>query len=139
MNDDLLAHCDVTPAVVARVKKNQEADLVKSLAIFRSSGAALRLDGVTALIVDDGLATGATARVACEVARARGARRVVLAVPVAPKEFADYFDGADDMVVVDTPTPFYGVGAHYETFDHTSNDEVMSLLEASRRSARRGG
>ena len=87
------------------------------------------VDGRTVVIVDDGLATGATARVAVQVVRAMGARRIVLAVPVAPPEAVPELEAeADRFVTVVTPSPFFGVGQWYEDFGQTSDDEVAALL-----------
>ena len=127
-NDELLAHLDVSDEDVLRVEAHQQGVLAKRLALFRSGRPEVSLAGKIALIVDDGLATGATARAACLVARAKGATRVVLAVPVAPREESVSFPGADQIVVVSTPEPFIGVGRHYEVFDQTSDEDVVSLL-----------
>jgi putative phosphoribosyl transferase len=81
------------------------------------------------VIVDDGIATGSTARAACQVARARGAARVVLAVPVAPRDWTRRLAGcADELVSVATPEPFAAVGQFYADFSQTSDDEVVSCL-----------
>jgi putative phosphoribosyl transferase len=132
MNDDLLPHLDVSPEDVARVRAHEQVVLERRLDLFRSGREQISLDGVTALIVDDGIATGATASVACLVARARGAARVVLAVPVAPVDIPDNVGGADEVVVVVTPDPFIGVGMHYAVFDQTTDEEVVSLLNQQR-------
>ena len=84
MNEDLLPLIGVSPQDVARVTAREQEILASRLALFRSGRVQTSLEGVTALIVDDGVATGATASVACQVARAKGAGRVVLATPVAP-------------------------------------------------------
>jgi len=131
MNDAVLEHLRMSVGDIARVDKEQQRVLAERLATFRSGKPEVSLTGRTALIVDDGLATGATARVACQVARARGAARVVLAVPVAPVEEAAYFPDADEIVVVATPDPFFGVGMHYEVFDQTTDEEVVRLLRDS--------
>jgi putative phosphoribosyl transferase len=86
------------------------------------------LTGRTALIVDDGLATGATATVACQIARELGAAKVVLAVPVAPRELLHGFP-ADEVIAVETPYPFHAVGMHYRDFGATSDAEVQQILE----------
>jgi putative phosphoribosyl transferase len=89
-----------------------------------------------AVIVDDGLATGSTARAACQVARHLGARKVVLAVPVALAEALDHFPEADVVVAAATPDPFLAVGYHYRDFRPTTDEEVVvALEEASRRTA----
>jgi putative phosphoribosyl transferase len=79
--------------------------------------------------VDDGIATGSTARAACQVARARGAKRVVLAAPVAPKEWTRRLgDAADEYVCVATPEPFFAIGAFYGDFSPTSEEDVVDCL-----------
>jgi putative phosphoribosyl transferase len=84
------------------------------------------------VVVDDGIATGGTARAALEVARAHGARRVVLAVPVAARESVQELAGvADEVVVLATPFPFYAVGEWYTQFSPTPDDDVVRLLEAN--------
>jgi putative phosphoribosyl transferase len=91
--------------------------------------------GRTALVVDDGVATGSTARAACQVVREQGARFVVLATPVAPPEVYGRFRGvADDVVCVATPADFLGVGQFYRDFAATPDEEVTSLLHAARMS-----
>ena len=82
------------------------------------------------MVVDDGIATGSTARAACQVARAHGAARVVLAVPVAPPDWPARIAGdADEMVCVDTPEPFFAIGQFYADFSQTTDEEVVACLE----------
>jgi putative phosphoribosyl transferase len=85
------------------------------------------------VVVDDGIATGSTARVACEVARRLGAARVVLAVPVAPAGTTAEELSADELVCCATPLGFSAVGHHYRDFSPTSDDEVVALLDEARR------
>jgi putative phosphoribosyl transferase len=132
MNDELLRYLPVSEADIARVEAEQNAVLTTRLSLFRSGRPEVSLAGATVIIVDDGLATGSTARVACEVARARGASRVVLAVPVAPVDVNSESVGADRFVVVETPEPFFGVGAHYNDFHQTTDTQVVELLEVTR-------
>ena len=91
------------------------------------------MKGRIAVIVDDGIATGATAQAACEVARAEGAGRVVLAIPIGAtdtaKQFAQY---ADEVVCLHTPVPYFAVGQGYRNFAQTSDDEVVALLNSAR-------
>jgi putative phosphoribosyl transferase len=85
------------------------------------------LKGREAIIVDDGIATGATARAACAVARDAGASRIVVAVPVAPRGAADVFEEvADGFVCVWTPERFFAVGEFYEDFAPVTEDEVVA-------------
>ena len=131
-NQALADSLGVTAAQVAEVEAREHQELDTRLALFRQGRPKLELSGKVALIVDDGLATGSTARVACTVARARGASRVVLAVPVAPADEAESFDAADEIVVADSTDRFFGVGAHYRDFSQTTNEEVVELLSSGR-------
>lgn len=89
------------------------------------------LAGRTAIVVDDGIATGSTARAACAVARRRGATHVILAVPVAPAEWAGNFrDIADECICVHEPLHFMGVGQFYDVFEQLSDDDVDEMLAA---------
>ena len=85
------------------------------------------------MIVDDGVATGATAKAACQVARAHGASRVVLAAPIGAVDIAERFAGyADDVVCLVRPELFFGVGQGYRNFSQTSDEEVIALLDRAR-------
>jgi putative phosphoribosyl transferase len=91
------------------------------------------LEGRVAVVVDDGIATGATAVVAARWARDRGASRVVLAAPVAPASVAAALhEAADDVVVLASPRPFVAVGRWYARFEQTSDEEVLAVLAAAR-------
>jgi putative phosphoribosyl transferase len=102
---------------------------------FRRGEPRLDLHGKVAIIVDDGIATGATARVACQVARHLGADRVVLAVPAAPAATIEELSAgheADEVVCASTPRMFRAVGRHYLDFTPTTDDEVSVLLARAR-------
>jgi putative phosphoribosyl transferase len=89
--------------------------------------------GRTVIIVDDGIATGSTARAACRVAHAQGAARVVLAAPVAPRESLESLrHDADEVVCVETPEYLFAIGQWYADFSQTPDDEVVALLERAR-------
>ncbi len=130
LNDEVLAVARVSDEELAAVQAAERGELERRARRFRGARPRLDLAGRTALVVDDGVATGSTARAACRVARAHGASRVVLAVPVAPVDTPDRFaDAVDDVVVVATPEPFFAVGQHYDDFSQTTDDEVVGLLE----------
>jgi len=113
--------------------RRHELRRLSELAELRAGRARVPLDGRTVLVVDDGVATGSTARAACEVVRAHGARTVVLATPVAPPEVYARFRGvADDVVCVLTPVAFQGVGQFYRDFAATTDAEVTRLLHSAR-------
>ena len=91
------------------------------------------------MVVDDGIATGSTARAACQVARAHGAARVVLAVPVAPPRWqARMGDVADELVCVATPRSFFAIGQFYADFSPTTDEEVTGLPGPRRRARSHG-
>lgn len=121
----------VSDAELADVERLERATLEARSARFRHGRDRIDLTGRTAVIVDDGIATGSTARAACEVARRLGATRVVLAVPVGPKDTVEGFTEADEVVCVSAPSQFLAVGYHYRDFSPTSEDEVIVLLDAA--------
>jgi putative phosphoribosyl transferase len=113
------------------VERRERRELDRRSELFRAARPAVSLEGRVVIVVDDGIATGSTARAACQVARAHGAARVVLAVPVAPRHWHESApDVADEFVVVDTPRDFHAVGEFYRNFDQTSDAEVLALLRA---------
>lgn len=129
INDDVVRQARVTDAEIEQVEARERVELERQAARFRGERSRVPLEGRTALVVDDGLATGATARAACLVARAQGASRVVLAVPVAPRGWESSSAGAaDELIAVDTPRRFAAVGHHYDDFTPTSDDEVVDCL-----------
>jgi putative phosphoribosyl transferase len=114
-----------------QVVADESAELDRRVRLLRGSHAAEALGGRTAVIVDDGIATGATAAAACQVARARGAAAVVVAAPVAaPEAVADLERIADEVVVLETPANFMAVGAWYDDFAQTTDAEVTAILTA---------
>ena len=132
LNDDLVRLARVTPAEIAAVEARERREVERRANLYRRGRPMIPLVGRTVIVVDDGIATGGTARAALEVARAHGARRVVLAVPVAPREsVAEMAAIADEVVALETPTPFYAVGEWYADFSQTPDDEVVSLLQAA--------
>lgn len=130
VNDEVVELAHVTPAQLAVVERQERPELERGARRFRGARTRVDLTGRTALIVDDGIATGSTARAACQVARAHGAAKVVLAAPVAPADVASRFKGdADELIVVATPERFFGVAQFYADFSQTSDEEVVDLLD----------
>ncbi|WP_413247820.1 phosphoribosyltransferase family protein [Sinomonas flava] len=133
LDDRVRSLSGVTERELALVEAREREVLEKRVAQIRAVRAPEDLHGKTAVIVDDGIATGSTARVACRVARALGAERVVLAVPVGPKDTVGDFPEADEVVCLTTPSPFRAVGRFYSDFSATEDDEVLHLLDAAAR------
>lgn len=130
---DLISRARISSHDVDAVERRERSVLDARVARFRRGRERVDLTGRIAVVVDDGVATGSTARVACEVARHLGAAQVVLAVPVAPIETVEGMAGFDEVVCVSTPRPFVAVGQHYRDFAPTSDDEVVALLDAAGR------
>ncbi len=129
LNDGVLRMVRLNPQHLAEIEAAERLELDRRLRVFRGDRPAVRVRGRTAIVVDDGAATGATARVACAVARSHGAIRVVLALPVAaPSAVADLRGEADEVIVVATPEAFFAIGEFYDDFDQTTDDEVVSVL-----------
>ncbi|NLU78080.1 phosphoribosyltransferase [Micromonospora sp. HNM0581] len=122
-----LSHDDITD-----VQRREQAELDRREQLYRAGRPALSLAGCTAVIVDDGLATGATARAAVQVARRLGARRVVVAVPVGAQEAYEMLAAeADQVICAQRPPAFTAVGAYYDDFHEVSDDEVTEALTAT--------
>ena len=130
INPEVVAITHVTDAEIATVERRERAELDRRARRFRGDRPRTPLAGRTAVIIDDGIATGSTARAACQVARAQGAARVVLAVPVAPPSACTALAAdADEVICLETPGHFLAIGEWYRDFSQTSDREVVSLLQ----------
>jgi putative phosphoribosyl transferase len=133
LNRDLIRIASVTDAQLAHVIATEQAELERRERLYRGDRPFPDLRGKTAILVDDGLATGSTMRAAVEALRLEGPARIVVAVPVAAPEVCDAFrDIADDIVCAETPEPFVGVGRWYANFSQTTDSEVHDLLAHAR-------
>ena len=132
MNDDIVRLARVGHGDIDRTEHLEREVLERRLSGIRAVRPRVPLAGCTAVLVDDGIATGATMRAAVAVARAHGAHRVVVAAPVAPPDVVDSFARlADDVVLLEQPSDFVAVGAWYRDFDPVSDHEVISHLQRS--------
>jgi putative phosphoribosyl transferase len=132
VNTEVVQAEQVSQRVFAEVEQRERAELVRRAERYRLDRPRAVVAGRTAIVVDDGIATGSTARAACQVARAHGAGRVILAVPVAPRgTVAALSQVADRVVCLESPEPFYAIGQWYQDFAQTSDAEVVRLLRAA--------
>ncbi|MFI5065247.1 MAG: phosphoribosyltransferase, partial [Streptosporangiales bacterium] len=129
LNMDVVAPEHVSEEEFAQVEVAERAELARRAQRYRADRPRVPLAGRTAVIVDDGIATGSTARAACQVARAHGAARVILAVPVAPRgSVAALADAADEVICLESPEPFFAIGQWYADFTQSSDADVIRLL-----------
>ena len=134
LDERAVARLRVSPEYLRREIERQEREIARRQERYRAGAPPVELVDATAIVVDDGIATGGTAAAALRWARRAGARRVVLAVPVAPlPSLVALRDEADELVVLATPEPFMAVGEWYDVFDQTSDDEVVEALARMRR------
>lgn len=132
LNDRAMRGGWLTSGQLADVERRERAELQRRADRYGLGEA--DLTGLVAIVVDDGVATGATATAACRAVRAQGAARVVLAAPVAPADWRPPSDAADDWVCAQPVRDFWAVGQFYEDFRQTSDEEVVELLhDAPRR------
>ncbi|HUE25427.1 MAG TPA: phosphoribosyltransferase [Solirubrobacteraceae bacterium] len=132
LNDDVLAAARVPPEAVERVAARELDRIREQERAYRGERAPLEARGRIAIVVDDGLATGATMRAAVEALRDRGAGSIVVAVPTAPIETCEALRReADEVVCARTPDPFTAVGMWYRDFAPVSDQEVAELLAPS--------
>jgi putative phosphoribosyl transferase len=132
-----VARFGVTGGAVASAVARERAELARREAAFRGTASPVGLTDRTVIVVDDGLATGASLRAAITAARQRGAARVVVAVPICTPELcAELRDVVDALECALTPEPCLAVGLWYGDFEPTPDDEVRRLLAESRRYAR---
>jgi putative phosphoribosyl transferase len=129
VNEEIVRELRLDESVLAAVAEREGAELARRETAYRGGRPPLDLAGKTVVLVDDGLATGATMRATVQAVRERGPRAVVVAVPTAPAHAVrDLQGGVDDLVAVLEPDPFHAVGLWYENFREVPDDEVRRLL-----------
>ena len=132
INREVVHRAGVTHQELATIQVTEQARVQDRAARYRTGHPRVHLGGRVAVVVDDGIATGATARAACQIARAHGAARVVLAVPVAPRGWvASIGSDADEFICVESPPDFYAISQFYGDFSQTTDEEVIDALTAA--------
>lgn len=133
LNDSVVRRAGLSPGDIGAVEAEQARELSRRLDRYRGGRPGADIAGRTVLIIDDGFATGATARVAAQAVRARGAKTVVLAAPIgAPDTVAALHEVADEVVCLGAPRGFAAVGQGYRDFTQISDEQVSALLTAAR-------
>lgn len=132
MNDTLVRQLGISEASIEHVARVEGEELTRRERAFRGARPPLDVAGLAVIVVDDGIATGATMRSAVTSLKAAGAANVVAAVPVAAEDAVHLLRAeADEVVCLATPEPFLSVGQWYEEFGQTSDDEVRAALRAA--------
>jgi putative phosphoribosyl transferase len=131
LDEETVELARVTPEQIAEVERAESAELARRSERYRAAHQRVPLEGRCAIVVDDGIATGATARAACAVAARQGAARVVLAVPVLPPDVIDPLSEVADRVVwLEAPVRLDAVGSWYRDFEQLTDDDVLRLLSS---------
>lgn len=133
LNKPLIETLRITDSALQSVITKEKAELERRQSTYRSGRPAIELRGKTVILVDDGLATGATMKAALAAVRDQKPRQIIVAAPVASREVCDGIKGSDELCICAvTPETFYGVGMWYRDFGQTSDEEVCRLLEKAR-------
>ncbi|MEZ5811283.1 MAG: phosphoribosyltransferase [Rhizobiaceae bacterium] len=129
VNGDIARALGLTAKDIARLAERERGELDRRDRLYRAGQPPLDIAGRTVILVDDGIATGATVKSALRLLRLQGPSDIILAVPVAPTEtLAELEPEADRVVCLASPEPFIAVGAHYRDFDQTGDEEVVATL-----------
>lgn len=139
LDAETMACSGATRTYVEREAEHERAEIARRRTAYLGDRAPLSVEGKTAVVVDDGIATGTTVRAALKALRARRPARVVLAVPVAaPSALSEIGPLVDELVCLSQPPGFYAVGAHYDDFTQVSDDEVIAALRSIAAPSARG-
>lgn len=130
LNRALIEELQLSEQLIERVTARELEELRRRERLYREGRPAIPVQGRAAILVDDGLATGASMMAASRAVRAQNPQRVIVAVPVAaPETCAEFRTEVDEIICLETPQPFGAVGAWYENFSQTTDEEVQKLLE----------
>lgn len=134
LNKSLISHINIPAGYLERIEEVKLKEIREREKIYRSEGKKMDVRGKTAIIVDDGIATGASIRVVVDAMKEEKPAKIIIAVPViAADTFRELKKTVDKVIVLSAPEEFYAVGEFYEDFSQTTDDEVIDLLKKSRK------
>ncbi len=132
LNEALIKHSKITLAEIQPIIAKEKKELKRRVASYRNNQPLPGIKNKTVILVDDGIATGATCKAAIQVLHLFKPHAILLAVPVASREsYEELLPLVDKIICLTQPEPFYGVGVWYEHFDQTTDQEVQDLLRSS--------
>lgn len=130
LNKEVVRELGLSEKDIEKVAERERQELKHREITYRGQRPGVNLQGKIAVLIDDGIATGASMRAAVKGLRQHDPAKIIVAVPTAPAETCQAFENlADEVVCLETPRPFGGVGAWFKSFSQTTNDEVRNLLE----------
>ncbi len=130
LNEDIVRSFHISKQVIDAVAARELRELERRERIYRGKRPKPSISGSTVILIDDGLATGATMSAAASAIKTKNPTKIVIAVPTGAPDTCRSFEGkVDEIICVSTPEPFYSVGAWYEDFGQTTDEEVCELLD----------
>jgi putative phosphoribosyl transferase len=130
LNEDVVRSFQISKQVIDAVAARELRELERREHTYRGNRPKPNINGLTVILIDDGLATGATMRAAAAAVKTKNPTKIVIAVPTGAPDTCRSFEGkVDEVICVATLKPFYGVGAWYEDFSQTTDEEVCELLD----------
>ena len=132
-NEDVISSYAISQEYIDKEVEKEKKEAQRRLKTYRGSRPSLKLQGKTAVLVDDGIATGLTVRAAIRSAKAKGAKKVIVAVPVTARDSLKMIENeADEVIYLSAPLFFGAVGSFYEVFAQTEDEEVIRLLKKAK-------
>lgn len=133
LNEDVVRSFQIPERIINTVSENELKELERRERAYRGDRPKPEISGSTVILIDDGLATGATMRAAAAAIKTKNPAKIVVAVPTGARDTCELFGReVDEVICVATPEPFYGVGAWYGNFSQTTDEEVCELLDKAR-------